>query len=166
MAGRKPAFSLAANKKDGGKKENGKKIYLDIGAAWPNSYGGYNFSLAKGAKIKLADGTIINGEDFWFTLFDKRENKDEGGGDDDWGDGPPAVKGKGWDGKEDPFAGLQSPAGKPQSQEDMDRELNDIFGGPKLVGTGKTIAELDAAAAAEALGLPNESVPEGNDPTS
>lgn len=91
MAGKKPAFSLAANLKEGGKDSNGKKKYMDIGAAWPNDYGGFNFRLQAGVKVRLQDGTVISGDNCWLTLFDKRENK---GGqksmeDDDWGDPRP-----------------------------------------------------------------------------
>ncbi len=133
MAGRKPAFALCANRKDEGGKGS-KRKYLDVGAAWPNSYGGFNFSLAKGAKIKLADGTILNGEDFWFSLFDKREKGEDGAGDDDWGDGASKGKSKEWDGKDDPFAGIPArtaPLG--QTAEQMDKDLDEIFGGPRTI---------------------------------
>ncbi len=132
MAGRKPAFSLAANRKDDPK--GGKRKYMDIGAAWPNSFGGFNFSLAKGVKVKLADGTVLNGDDFWFTLFDKREK--DGADGDEWGE--PGSKAKEWDGKDDPFALPQTKKAAPTAEE-MDQELDDIFGGRKLTGSGQPL---------------------------
>lgn len=89
--GSKPALSLTANLKDAPRGD--KKVYLDIGAAWPNDYGGFNFRLKDGVKIRLADGTVITGDSHWLTVFDKRDKAKAGGGaaDDDWGDPRPKL---------------------------------------------------------------------------
>lgn len=81
MAGR-PRFRLAANKKD--VPSGSKKEYKEIGAAWPNDYGGFNFRLSDGVLIRLPDGTIVNGGDWWFSLFDNENDKKKKA--DDWGD--------------------------------------------------------------------------------
>lgn len=89
--GRKPELSMTANLKEIPRGE--KKKYLEIGAAWPNDYGGFNFRLADGVKIRLKDGTIITGDSHWISVKDWRKGGSAGGSDDDdWGDSPPPPR--------------------------------------------------------------------------
>ncbi len=77
--GDRPALRLVAVSKTQG--ADGKRVYTELGAAWPSDKveGSFNTKLADGTKVRTADGKVFSNDTHFFNFEPPRAKADDDG---------------------------------------------------------------------------------------
>lgn len=85
MAGKggRPALRLVAVSKEAG--PDGKRVYTELGAAWPSDRveGSFNTKLADGTKVKSSDGKVFSNATHFFNIEPAQRADKSGAADAD-----------------------------------------------------------------------------------